>query len=999
MEAETDISKLDSVDGVGKKTISNLRQNGYTSIKDLKNSTDSELLEIRGVGKQTLYNLKMFWERLEERHIQAKKDAKKELEKQLNKFDERKQELKGDYNETQARADWINPFFEKVLGWDVKNEESLPEPHRDVIHEDNVEINGGSKSPDYCFTIRGDKKFFVEAKKPAINIDEDPSPALQVRRYAWNAKLPLSIVTDFEELAVYECNLKPKKSDTSKTSRIKYLNYQDYLNEFDYLWNHFSRLAVKNGSIDEYANQVKEKKGSEPVDEEFLGDIKNWRVELAQDIALKNKELDEDEINYAVQKIIDRLVFLRMCEDRKVEEYGRLKKCIGNGGTYQNLFDLFSVMEQKYNSELFDFDKDNITKSLEVDDSVIEEIVEDFYFPRSPYEFSAIPSDILGQVYERFLGEKIRLTHEHSAKIEQKPEVRKAGGVYYTPSYIVDYIIENTIGKLIEGKTPKQIEKMKIVDPACGSGSFLIGAYQYLLDYHLKYYHDNPSKENGELTPNGNLTTSEKKRILVNNIYGVDIDAQAVEVTKLNLVLKAMEGETKQSINAQLKLLHEPVLPTLSHNIKCGNSIVGHDVFEKCPGLSTDQTKEINAFDWQLEFDEVFKEGGFDAVIGNPPWVSLSGKFANDILEDNIQDYLTQTYQGDTYRPNLYEYFVSKGLQLVKEEGMFSFVVPDRLGQNKQFKSLRERILNSMRIEKLCYKVPFPDITADTLIFVFSNINPNEDHKVETVEYEKSPIDIPQRLYINDSECSWFYYKNLKVMELAQKLESHQKTKKLKEFCRVSGGFIGQSSLITDVMKSDDQDKVVKGKSINRYQVYDCVWFDFDLDNLKGGTRDTQKLGAQPKILIRKTGDRLICAVEETGLFPEQSLYFLYEFNDNISHWYLLSVLNSKLLTGYFRASSLTNKDSIAQVKKYHLVRMPIFDIDFTISAEKELHDNLVSKAKEITNLKHEISETQNPHTKKTLKRRVRSNNADVDRIVYDLYGLSSEEIDVVENI
>ena len=280
---------------------------------------------------------------------------------------------------------------------------------------------------------------------------------------------------------------------------------------------------------------------------------------MAVNISWNNKNLDEDEINFAVQQTIDRIIFLRIAEDRSVEPYGNLKHAIKQGNLYSNLFEQFRKADEKYNSGLFDLKKDRISETLKIENKIIKTIINELYYPECPYEFSVLPVEILGSAYEQFLGKVIRITPAHHAKIEEKPEVRKAGGVYYTPQYIVEYIVKNTVGKLIEGKTPKEISKIKIVDPACGSGSFLIGAYQYLLDWHKNYYTDNgkisKGKKDNPLTPEGHLTTAEKKRILLNNIFGVDIDVNAVEVTKLSLLLKCMEGETEASIQSAISTI------------------------------------------------------------------------------------------------------------------------------------------------------------------------------------------------------------------------------------------------------------------------------------------------------------------------------------------------------------------------------------------------------------------------------------------------------------
>ncbi len=525
------------------------------------------------------------------------------------------------YNEEQTRVDFINPFF-KALGWDVDNVEDHAEPYRDVIHEDKIKIGATLKAPDYAFTLYGQRKFFVDAKKPSVNVRNDLLPAYQVRRYGWSAKVPISIVTDFEEFAIYDCTKKPNPKDKPSVARIRYFTYRQYLNEFEFFWENFSKENILKGNLDEFVRSDVSKKGTATVDNEFLKSIEDWRKYLATNIAIRNKTLNEDEINYAVQKTIDRILFLRICEDRGVELYGRLKQAIKVGEIYKNLFKLYLEADNKYNSGLFDMRHDRITPGLVIDNKILKNIINDLYYPRCEYEFSVMPADILGSVYERFLGKTIRLTKAHQARIEEKPEVRKAGGVYYTPKYIVDYIVQNTVGKLLEGKTPAQAAKLKICDPACGSGSFLIGAYQYLLDWHLRYYTGKlnekgislrrgdkvPKSLSGVLTPDGQLTTSEKKRILLNNIYGVDIDSQAVEVTKLNLLLKAMEGETQASIRNQLTMFQDRVLPNLDNNIKCGNSLIGPDFYDERLELFPELNKKINAFDWEAEFPDVFRK-------------------------------------------------------------------------------------------------------------------------------------------------------------------------------------------------------------------------------------------------------------------------------------------------------------------------------------------------------------------------------------------------------
>jgi len=395
------------------------------------------------------------------------------------------------YNEAQLRKEFIDPFF-KALGWDMDNTKGYAPAYREVIHEDAIKVGGFTKAPDYCFRIGGSRKFFLEAKKPSVNLKEDINPAFQLRRYAWSAKLPLSILTDFEEFAVYDCRIKPIKNDKSSNARTIYMKFDKYIDRWDEITSIFAREAILKGSFDRYVETAGKKRGTAEVDAAFLKEIESWREMLAKNIALRNPALTTRELNYAVQQTIDRIIFLRICEDRGIEEYGKLLSNLNGNQVYRRLIKLFHDADARYNSGLFHFEKekdrpedlDELTLKLNIDDKPLKAIIKDLYYPDSPYEFSVLPADILGQVYEQFLGKVIRLTPGHHAVIDDKPEVKKAGGVYYTPTYIVDYIVKNTVGKLLEDKKPIQAAKLKILDPACGSGSFLIGAYQYLLDWH-----------------------------------------------------------------------------------------------------------------------------------------------------------------------------------------------------------------------------------------------------------------------------------------------------------------------------------------------------------------------------------------------------------------------------------------------------------------------------------------------------------------------------------
>ncbi|MEJ7823767.1 MAG: N-6 DNA methylase, partial [Chitinophagaceae bacterium] len=517
--------------------------------------------------------------------------------------------------------------------------------------------------------------------------------------------------------------------------RIKYFTYQNYLNEFDFIWDTFSKEKVLKGSFDKFVQSDKQKKGTSTVDHEFLTSLDTWRTYLANNIALRNT-IDEDELNFVVQHIIDRLIFLRIAEDRSVERYGNLQDTIKSNDYYRNLLKQFHAADQKYNSGLFDFSKDKVSGKIEIDNKIIKSIISDLYYPVSPYEFSVISVEILGSAYEQFLGKTISLSKSGRAVIEEKPEVRKAGGVYYTPQYIVEYIVKNTVGKLIENKAPKDINKVKIVDPACGSGSFLIGAYQYLLQYHKDYYTNNgkPSKgsKDNPLTPDGNLTTAEKKRILLNNIFGVDLDANAVEVTKLSLLLKCMEGETEASIATQLKLFHERVLPTLDDNIKSGNSLIEVDFYDSRIDFGED--RKIKPFNWKKAFPEVFKQGGFDCVIGNPPYLRMQGIQETQPFSVN---YFKSHYQAaKTGNFDLYVLFDEKGFDLLNDKGFMGFIQPHKFFQADFGEGIRNFIIKEKALTEIVTfgsQQVFEDATTYTCL-LFLNKKKSNQVKVSTVE-------------------------------------------------------------------------------------------------------------------------------------------------------------------------------------------------------------------------------------------------------------------------
>lgn len=635
----------------------------------------------------------------------------REVDTLIDRFLSRQSEyMSPGYMEARVRIDFLNPMF-AALGWDVANSAGRSEHGREVITEARVQTSTGIKFPDYVFQIDSKPIFPVEAKKPSVNLRNDPGPALQLRRYAWNSDtMGIGILTDFQEFSVYDLRIAPQGTDPATKARVDYYTFDQYPDAWDEIASRFSKDSVLAGSLQEYAASLGGARGKQRVDKVFLTGLEEWRAQLALEIAAKNS-LSEEEINSCMQLIIDRIVFLRVAEDRGLEHYGDLREAGTTRNAYEALQALFVKADQRYNSGLFHLtaekgrsNADALTPQLVIRDHALSPFIRSLYWPAGPYDFSLFPADVLGHVYEQFLGKVVHLASSHRAVVEEKPEVRKAKGVYYTPSPVVVSIVASTLNPLLAKATPKSLEDkgLRVCDPACGSGSFLIQVYQYLLDWHLDYYtsHSRSKWSAGKAariyTVEGawRLTTAERKRILLNHVYGVDIDRQAVEVTKLSLLLKVLEGETDGSLSEQTALFHERVLPDLADNIKCGNSLIGNAIhFAPQASLDSEFERRVNAFDWDVEFPTVASGRGFDAVVGNPPWL-MAGYYVSDSI-----DYLKDHFRTATGKFDLYYLFLEQTLRLLSRSGRFGMIVPNKMFHTGAAKALRKLLGEESRLE------------------------------------------------------------------------------------------------------------------------------------------------------------------------------------------------------------------------------------------------------------------------------------------------------------
>ncbi|MCX6556947.1 MAG: N-6 DNA methylase [Candidatus Aminicenantes bacterium] len=914
--------------------------------------------------------------------------------------------------EAHIRQSLIDPFFE-ALGWDMRNASMAAPQYREVITEDSLDVEGQQKAPDYTFRVGTLPKFYVEAKKCGVNINIDMGPAYQLRRYGFSAKLALSILTDFEELGVYDCASRPRPIDKASHARIQYFGFSEYPDRWREIWDIFSREAVWSGSFDQYVAS-KRKRGTSEVDSEFLKDIEGWRDVLARNLAIRNNDLSTDDLNAAVQKIIDRIIFLRMAEDRGLESYGQLLKLCEQPDIYNRFMDkVCQKADQKYNSGLFHFEKeagvseapDSLTPDLTVDDNVLKPILQNLYFEHGcPYHFGVLPVEILGTVYERFLGKVIRLTAGHQAKVEEKPEVRKAGGVYYTPAYIVNYIVQNTVGKQVEGKSPvdlaggKTKSPFRVLDMACGSGSFLLGAYQFLLDHCLKWYLANPSKKYDSAVYQNSkgethLTIGERKRILTTHIYGVDIDRQAVETTKLSLLLKALEGENDTTLSKQMTLFHERALPNLSDNIKCGNSLIASD-FSMLP----EDLVRVNAFDWPAQFPDAMKSGGFDAIIGNPPYIPI------EAMEEKERLYYQRSYSQVERKFDTSIVFILRALRLVKRSGFVGYIssITWETGENYSF--LRKHMFTEHGVCEVL-NLPFDtfkDAYVDTGVYILHG-QPTKSYRIYRYPKKTKITSLVDVKFINvDTSLitapDYRLVLNPSAQTILIRASQSPGFKCLGEITKSTQGLAANRFERNDLAQSDEWYPFGEDVQAYRYELVVKVRsfaFMHNFQSLK------QFYAAEPKILIRRIinrQDRLdACLCDKQMVFKKDINPFVLTIAKPNTK-FVLGVINSRLLSYlYVNTSAIATKDDFRQTTLAELRHLPIPITYVNAPTDKQRHDKLVGLVEKMLALTPKLRGATAESEKAALQNAVTTTDAEIDRLVYQLYGLTKEEIKIVE--
>lgn len=580
------------------------------------------------------------------------------------------------YNETLLRSDFLDPLFE-LLGWDMKNRAGRPTNEREVILEEPLKAGASenTKKPDYTFRLYAERKFFLEAKKPCVHINDVDAPARQTRRYGYTANLKISVLSNFEYLMIYDASVKVEESDNNQKALVKKYHYTEYEEKFDELQRLLGKDAVYSGLFEEEWKDIEVRLKQWSVDKQFLKQINEWRLLLGKEILIAAPTIDMDLLGDEVQSYINKILFLRVCEDRNIETYKGLL-AIADSGQFDSLLDKFKKADARYDSGLFD---QALSKQVVCNaSSAFWTIIRQLYFPESPYSFSVFSSDILGHIYEIFIAEKLAVVDGELQLVKKPDNVDR--DVVTTPTYIIREILRQTILPLCKDKSDKEIFEMKFADIACGSGAFLLETFQLLNDILIDYYIQHDTTKLVQVGDNSyRLKYAEKKRLLTHCIYGVDKDFNAAEACKFGLLLKLLENED----SASLMNVH-PILPDLTPNIHFGNSLLSsHDINFK-------DATVINPFD--------FKELRFNAIIGNPPYMTTEGM--KNVTPKELPLYKIK-YASAYKQFDKYIVFVERAMDLLKENGMLGYIVPLKFMKVGAGQELRRMISTQKTLEAI----------------------------------------------------------------------------------------------------------------------------------------------------------------------------------------------------------------------------------------------------------------------------------------------------------
>lgn len=940
-----------------------------------------------------------------------KENAKLLIKELIEKYTEVVEEKRvSKYKEEETKKDFILPLF-RALGWDVEN--SL-----EVTAEETI----SKKRVDYGFRINGIPKFFLEAKALKADLN-DPKFIEQAIDYAWTKGCTWAVLSDFESVIIFNAEW---KTEDLLQNLLKSIPCREFLDRFDELWL-LSKESFEQDLLDKEAEKWGKKAKLASIDQQLLDDFARWRNALSKNILNynKDKKLTEEELDETVQRLLNRLVFIRKSEDAELEGKVLLSalrewESDGSKALYLRLEELFRKFRETYDSELFD---EALVDEVVITNDVLKEVINGLYKTKDKlrrYDFAIIDADVLGAVYEQYLGHILKKTKKR-ADVKESHARRKEEGIYYTPTYIVEYIVRNTLGELLKDKK-LDVEKIRVLDPACGSGSFLIKAFDILNEHYSKHDKDY-SQSQLDMTGQG-TTFTRKVKILQDNIFGVDLDKQAVEIARLNLLLKIAEKGQR--------------LPLLRQNIKRGNSLIDD---EKIEG--------DKAFKWEREFPEIVKDGGFDVVVGNPPYVRHElAKLEKTYMEDNFE----------TYDPvaDLFTYFIERGINVLKNGGVFAFIVSSKFTKTRYGKKLRRFILDNCLISQFIDfgDLPvFEDATTYPCIIVLRKEqnkrkrleNKIKVSKVKTLDFDNLQNYVYKSSFFVDqdalSDSEWFF-EDTTIQKIRKKIESEGlPLKKYLEGASYRGvvtgfneAFIIGEQTKEELIKKDEKSRdiikpLIKGREVQRYYIKDpklylifsrrgidiakypailnhLSHFREDLTPKKasseeGGrkpgkyewyeiqdTTEYYTLFEKPKIVYPEVSKENRFSLDYEGYYPLKTC-FIIPTNDK----YLLGILNSKLMLFYLHFISSVMRGGYYMFSSIYVEKFPIKKAS---EQQQKPIIKLVEKQLGLTKQLNEIGDKKTDQRQR-IEEEIERTDADIDELVYKIYGITEEEKKIIE--
>jgi len=908
-----------------------------------------------------------------------KDKARSEIERLVEKYNKVVEDNRvKQYNEEMTKIGFIQPLF-RALGWNF-------EDSREVTAEEKI----SKGRVDYGFRIDGISKFFLEAKPLKADLDNEKYFE-QAISYAWHKGCTWAVLTDFEAIKILNAEV---KAANYMQSRFITITCDEFIDRFDELWL-LSKESFEKGLLDKKAEKWGKKSKKASIDEQLLEDFTRYRRMLTKSITKLNQKqkLTEDELDESVQRILDRLIFIRNCEDRELEQKLLISKLReweskGRGKLVNSLREVFDYFTEEYDSKIF---SEHLCDNLEIENEVISEIIKGLYYIKEKYfaisyDFSVIDADVLGNIYEQYLSNILKKTAKR-AKVTKNGRHRKEQGIYYTPTYIVDYIVRNTLGELLEQKRINA-EKIKLLDPACGSGSFLIKAFDVFDEYYKKNMKDYGQTQFDKQRID--IPFTKKAKILKDNVFGVDLDKQAVEIAQLNLLLKITEKGHR--------------LPMLEKNIKCGNSLIDD---EKIAGEK--------AFQWEEEFNPIFQKGGFDVIIGNPPYVDIKQ------LDADIVKFLFDHYSTVENRMNLYSTFMEKALSLLKEGGYFGFIVPNSVLYNKSYSKLRELLLNNVTFRKIV-RLPdnvFEDAKIETVIIIYQK-TPVKNEKCQVLVYQRTD-EISSISEENCEEVNYLDQKNwnagskiinITASPLAQKIlkKIENKSTKLVDLCDFSLGLtpydkykghttnqITNKVFHSTTKKNSTFKPLLSGKNIVRYGVFWDEKKYISYGDWLGAPRE-KRFFTEPRIVVRQIisgkPPRIYAGYTEEELYNTQVGFNLINTDNRVRIKYILAILNSNLMNFYHKEKFLDpTKHLFQKILIVNAKKFPIKIVDEPQQQEiVELVDKILLLNKRLNEIGDKITDER-----ARIEKKIEKIDRQIDELVYKIYGITEKEQKIIE--